>query len=107
LTNNIADTLQPLGALVEVEVILDFQTGGHHHWDSYPSPAPIYLACYQVLESAHDPRASEFLYAACQWLDERTRSIQSPHLRRSFLKQVPSNQELARLCQANGFANGF
>jgi tetratricopeptide (TPR) repeat protein len=86
------------GALAEIEIIMEYQA--HHPWDSYPSPVPIYLACFHVLEMAHDVRGEALLQTACQWLGERTQGIQSPNLRDSFLKNVPSHRELARLCQA-------
>jgi tetratricopeptide (TPR) repeat protein len=84
-------------ALAEVEVILEYQA--HHPWDGYPSPTPIYLACYCVLEAAQDRRAADLLRNAVRWLDERSQSIQSPPLRRSFLDNVWANRELWRYYQ--------
>lgn len=57
----------------------------------------IYLACYQVLQAAGDPRARPLLSTAHRLLDERAARIKDRELRRSFLEKVAVNREIARL----------
>jgi predicted ATPase/class 3 adenylate cyclase len=62
--------------------------------DGAESPALVYLACYQVLQAANDPRANELLAQGYRFLMDRAAKISDEALRRSFLEYVPWNREL-------------
>jgi predicted ATPase len=65
-------------------------------------PFRVFLACYQVLKAAQDPRAQELLTSACALLDERAAKIQDEARRRSFLENVAAHREILAARQVPG-----
>lgn len=83
-------------ALVLVEEILT-----HLAVDSLngtEDPFQIYLTAYHLLRDVHDPRADHVLASGRAALMARAALISDDEMRRSFLENVPSHQELLQLC---------
>jgi hypothetical protein len=57
-------------------------------------PLRVYLTCYQVLDTAQDPRAPEVLAAAYDLLQEQAAKIPDEGTRRSFLENVAAHREI-------------
>lgn len=83
-------------ALNHVNAILAYFDGGHVLGHGQ-GPTKSYLVCFQVLQEAGDPRAKQMLEIAYTELQERAAKITDKALRRSFLENVPWNQDLVRL----------
>lgn len=60
-------------------------------------PGDVYLACYQVLAAAGDPRAPTVLYSARAMLQDRAARIEDVDLRRKFWENVPAHVEIMRI----------
>jgi tetratricopeptide (TPR) repeat protein len=57
--------------------------------------ATVYLALYQILAAARDPRAQAVLESGYAWLQERAARIKEEASRLSFLENVPTHRQLA------------
>ena len=85
-------------ALAEIEQLLPrFEAA---RFNPFQSPQRILLICYQVLAANHDPRAAQLLQRAWTLLQQQASKISDPHLRNSYLQNVPVNLELSRLAQS-------
>ncbi len=54
----------------------------------------IYLACYQVLQRNHDPRAYDILQTAYQHLQAQADKLENRQLRQSLLQNVPTHRQV-------------
>lgn len=84
-------------ALAHVETILAHLENSN--LEGADDPVRVYLACYDVLQAAADPRAPAILDAAGHLLQERAAKIGDPNLRLSFLENIPSHRQLRRLAR--------
>src|SRR5262245_14752929 len=77
-------------ALVEaiLNVLADYPLAG------LGEPFYVYLTCYRVLDTTHDPRATTVLQTALRLLHQYADSITDEGLRRSFLENVATHREL-------------
>jgi class 3 adenylate cyclase/tetratricopeptide (TPR) repeat protein len=66
-------------------------------FDGTWEPLRIYLTCYDLLESAADPRAMQILTKANEFLEDRAKRIQDDQARRSYLENVPWNRVIREL----------
>jgi NADPH-dependent 7-cyano-7-deazaguanine reductase QueF len=57
---------------------------------------PAYLACYQVLQANHDPRADRILETAYTLLQERAVKITTRTLHRSFMENVVEHRGIVQ-----------
>ncbi len=73
---------------------------GHHSLYAAKEPLRVYLACWQILSAAGDPRAGEVLRSAYRALHEQAERIPDPALRRSFLENVAVHREIAAAHEA-------
>lgn len=80
------------GARVTVEELLE--RVAHVRCDALVSPAEIGLVCYRVLTADGDPRAQAVLEQAHTVLIEQAGWIDKPHLRRTFLEDVPAHRAI-------------
>jgi tetratricopeptide (TPR) repeat protein len=86
---------EPEQALRHVEQILDhIETKGTVTSES--DPLRVYLTCYQVLCATGDGRAPRMLLTTYSELQRRAANIGDEEMRRSFLENVPTNQEILR-----------
>ncbi len=90
-------------ARAEVETLLAFVAT--HPLDSPMQPLRIHLACYRVLGAVDDARANDILVAGHQELMRRARTIGDEGLRRSYLANVPVNQEIVAAYRAMSAAD--
>ncbi|HNS50651.1 MAG TPA: BTAD domain-containing putative transcriptional regulator [Anaerolineae bacterium] len=105
-----AETVQALGELARAELALGdcgealahieevvryLDQGGHLNFDC--QPCRTYLAGYQVLAAAGDPRSAEMLERGYDQLMEWAGRISDEAMRRSYLENVAENRELVRL----------
>jgi hypothetical protein len=67
--------------------------------DGTEEPLRIYLTCCRVLQASQDPRADEILVTAYTLLQNWAAEIDDEALRRSFLENVGTHQEIIRLWQ--------
>ena len=63
-------------------------------------PLRIYLTCYQVFQSAQDPRAEEILTTAYNLLQDQAARIPDQAYRVLFLEHVPWHREVTQAWQA-------
>jgi adenylate cyclase len=59
-------------------------------------PLEIYLTCFHVLRTNHDPRADKVLAMAHELLQERAAKISDEVMRRSFLENIAPHREIVR-----------
>ncbi|MGC8782299.1 MAG: hypothetical protein ACP5UQ_15670, partial [Anaerolineae bacterium] len=64
-------------------------------------PFRICAACIQVLRALRSRRARDCTEAAYQFLKERGARISDPAMRRAFMRQVPTNRQIAEMYQAD------
>jgi len=57
-------------------------------------PLRVYLTCYQVLRSTHNPSADSLLESAYLILQEQAARIEDESMRLSFLEKVPHHREI-------------
>jgi tetratricopeptide (TPR) repeat protein len=57
-------------------------------------PFRLYLTCHQILEATNDERIDGVRDFAIRQLEEQTQQIDDPHLRQSFLENVPVHRQL-------------
>ena len=62
--------------------------------DGTEEPVRVYLACWQVLDAAADPRAHAVLIAGHDLLMRRAEGIADANRRDSFLRRVPQHRRL-------------
>ncbi len=79
-------------ALEQVEQILGFLQRGN--LDGSEEPMRVHLTCYQVLQAAGDPRASQVLKTAYQDLQSQAAHIADESARRVFLEKVTTHRQL-------------
>jgi DNA-binding SARP family transcriptional activator len=79
-----------------VNEILDYHDSRGSWQGTYVDIFPVYLACYQVLQANHDPRAERILKTAYTLLQGRAARITAESLRRSFLENVVEHHEIIR-----------
>ncbi len=60
-------------------------------------PLRVYLSCYLVLSSLHDPRARGILNTAHDMLKTRANGIPDPAARQQFLENISYNREILAL----------
>jgi hypothetical protein len=80
------------GTLNLVEAILSYLATGSIY--GILSPFGAYLACFQALQVADDPRAENVLTEARRLLRETAVMIENPSLRTSYLQNVPAHRKL-------------
>jgi biotin operon repressor len=85
-------------ALDQVEETLSHWERGTVEFSSEPSV--IYLACYQVLQAAQDPRAQKFLVSAHTLLQDRAARIPDAEMRHSYLENVAAHKEITTAYRA-------
>ena len=83
-------------ALRHAEQILDY-LDAKGPLTSEVDPLRVYLTCYQVLAAVGNERAPQILQTTHRKLQQRAANIDDEALRRSFLENIPANQEI--LCQ--------
>jgi tetratricopeptide (TPR) repeat protein/class 3 adenylate cyclase len=86
-------------ALTYVEELLTLFTAGQRP-DSSVDPFRIYLACYEVLAAARDPRAGPLLQMAYDLLQAEAGRFTDPEVRCSFLENVPAHRAIMTIWAA-------
>ncbi len=84
---------EPGVAMAHVESVLAALQGGTPI-DGAEEPVRVYLACWQVLDAAADPRAHAVLIAGHDLLMRRAEGIADANRRDSFLRRVPQHRRL-------------
>jgi tetratricopeptide (TPR) repeat protein len=84
----------PIEAQSLVEQILKHLES--HTTEGTEEPTRIYLTCYRVLASNHDPRAKGMLNLAHKLLQERAGRIDDEKMRHSYLENVSAHREIVR-----------
>jgi tetratricopeptide (TPR) repeat protein len=84
-------------AQAHVETILEFLKTGD--LDGLMEPVSVYLACWEVLDAAGDPRARQILAAGSDFLQVRAERQANPAIRQSLLENIPAHVQLMRLAQ--------
>ncbi len=82
-------------ALAALEVILPAFDPAH--FDTFFSAQRFLLPAYRILAANQDPRAATMLQQAEQIIMSYAEKISDPHLRHSFLTNVPINRQLRQL----------
>lgn len=79
-----------------IEQVLSYHDNLGSFQDTYVDMFPAYLACYQVLQANHDPRADRILETAYTLLQEQAARITAEPLRRTFLENALAHGEIVR-----------
>lgn len=111
-TNRTGETVEPLAGLAmttlrqgkpdqasaAVEQILSYLD--EESLVGLNEPLRVYLTCYTVLHTLHDPRAEGVLHRASALLHEQAARIEDPSMRQSFLERVATHRTIVQLSTA-------
>jgi hypothetical protein len=86
---------RPAAALALVDEILAELDASALH--GAREPLQVYLTCYQVLQTNHDPRAEQVLNEAHHRLQTQAATVDRAELRQSFLTNVMVNRTIVAL----------
>ena len=96
----LASALLAQGDAVQAQDCVDEILRNHDSRSSwqgtYVDMFPAYLACYQVLQANHDPRADRILETAYTLLQERAVKITTRTLHRSFMENVVEHRGIVQ-----------
>jgi class 3 adenylate cyclase/tetratricopeptide (TPR) repeat protein len=86
-------------ALGHTEVILAHLAGGGT-FEGTEEPLRIYLACYNALEKAKDPRAHDLLQTAVRLLEAQVSRFRDEAVRRMYVQNVPWRLSIQKAWEA-------
>ena len=98
--------LEPLAGLAQVALLQgDLPQAQHlveeilthlqnHTLDRTEDAFRVYLTCYQVLRTGHDPRTRTMLHTAYEQLQTRALSLAEPEAQRHFWEAIPTHREV-------------